>query len=281
MTSVQLKQIPILCALFVAITNSSWADSPSAMLLWKKERDAFMEMNCSPISEVEIECKSITTMLLKTDDDETIEEKWTSSGLPNYFYDDGTIKEESLAEFSFCNGPQMEYLRFFISALDGNFDISSFSVPINEDHLEEAKNKIAKMHLIEKKDIADQAEAILNFCNSKTMKAFYEIAKLEHEKEIRTCNISSQHVTERYKKIRENLWVYRTDPDFTPCRRIKIMTLEKPENGEFWEWSFRQEQLSLDKDASWFGINCGKTDGIEEYENHIEPVFWGCDYIKP
>ena len=110
MSNAQLSQIPILCALFLAITNSSWADSPSSMILWKKERDAFMEMNCSPISEIEIECKSITTMLLKTDDDKTIEEKLTSSGVPNYFNDDGTIKEERLAQFSFCNGPEMEYL---------------------------------------------------------------------------------------------------------------------------------------------------------------------------
>ena len=264
-----------LFAICIATSNSSWADVPSAMRLWKKERDAFTEMSCSPISAAEIECESNTTRLIRIGDDKTFDERWASLGYAEYFTPEGMLKQEKYAEFSFCDGPEFEFLSYVISAFEGDFDFSAYPIQIDDAEVEKAKARISKLHPVEKKDYVTGLKLMLDFCDTKALEPLYEFFKNEHQIQAKTCQITSHQVVERYKKIRENLWVYQTDPSLTPCRRFQIMTLELPVNGAPWEWTLRQEQLSLDKDAEWIGGTCGEGDGIEEYEFNSEPVFWG------
>jgi hypothetical protein len=124
-------------------------------------------------------------------------------------------------------------------------------------------------------------EALEKACASPTKENFETMARVQNDKEARTCELSLYSWEQNFTKQSPTVWVHNPPPDGM-CGVIDIATLEK--DGGF--WNYRSHRVVTNKDAIKDNklFSCNNIDENEHlYKwNQEDPDghYFGCDYIK-
>ena len=261
------------------------AEMPSVLSLWHQDNEVKMEMSCGPVYngstalENKMSCRS-TTLFFSHEAKISFDEAWSESGFEvTYSGDDGENLLKNMA-VQVCSESSdlIEVMRYYHGLPKKNNDFE-----LSDEQKREIFEKKSLRGPIEEKDFVEFSLSMINFCENISLSSFKKLAKQQHEVSRRTCNIMTQSLEEEFEKVKDGLWVNRTEPDYTDCKRMRISTLRQGDTGLPWDWQFEFRSMSLDKEATdTFGTKCSVIDekSTDIYTNRSNPVALGCDYLK-
>ena len=278
---------PALILILMSATSVA-ADFRSGVF-WTEDNRSRIEFYCHNLynagkrDDSKIECKTKSMLFTVERKHGTFEADWLESDIQKMFDEDGDLLAEYQGEYaetltSMCTPEAVGAFKTFLGVpLDKGEQV------LDTKRLEEGLAKLNQRHPSEREDKLGDLAATLGICLKAPKASMKEMARLEHEKATRTCSIQQQAFTEIYEKLNDNLWVYQTEPDDSPCKRIRISTLRRPEGGRYSDWEFEFKSIALDKHAeSIIAGSCdiGDENETELYTHKTGPVFVGCDYIR-
>lgn len=131
----------------------------------------------------------------------------------------------------------------------------------------------------EASDIIAFHKAFEAICANPTKESIAHVARLQNDKETRTCSIQMQSFNQLFRKS-ENKWVYSSGV-LTECGAINIATFFKGTTRLDDHWSYSSERIVTDKSAKLGGVlQCSVLDEREfNFEWTKETYFKGCDYL--
>ena len=282
-----MKHITIILA-FLLSASTVVAEFRSGVF-WTEDNRSRIEFYCHNLfddagkaDDTKIKCKSKSVLFTAEREHGEFEADWLESDVQNMFNDAGNLLAEHQVEHEeliaqVCTpeivGAYKTVLGMPLSKGDQVFDTK---------RADESLAKLNQRHPSQKQDKIRMFEANLAFCLESPGVALRAMALLEHDKATRTCSIQQQTFTDIYEKINDNLWIYQVGPDDSPCKRISISTLRRPEGGRYSDWEFEFKSIALDKHAEDIAGSCdiGDENETELYTNRTGPVFVGCDYIR-
>ena len=150
------------------------------------------------------------------------------------------------------------------------------------------EDKINKMSTIEKKDIIESMKAMTKFCKDKTETNYLKLIHLSHEKDMRTCQVSSNTFKQTFRYIQDNVsgvgtWVTKGEPA-GPCGLVQLSRFE-PEQTKgvpfvFWKYTARKA-VTNPQGFIAPGVSCKGLDESEYlYDWRSKEHQLSCDYIE-
>ena len=273
-----------LFALILMSATSVAADFRGGVF-WTEDNRSRIEFYCHGLfddagkrDDTKIKCKSKSVLFTAEREHGKFDSDWLESDVQNMFNDAGNLLAEHQVEYE-------EFIaEFCTSEIVGAYK-TILGIPLGKGEQEfdtKRLDKLNQRHPSEKQDKIRVFEANLALCLESPGVGMREMALLEHDKATRTCSIQQQAFTEIYEKLNDNLWVYQTEPDDSPCKRMSISTLRRPEGGRYSDWEFEFKSIALDKHAEDSAGSCdiGDENETELYTDRTGPVFVGCDYIR-
>lgn len=137
---------------------------------------------------------------------------------------------------------------------------------------------------VAKRDTLAIGKAGLEFCKKPTEEKYLNIIRLTHEKETRTCLVSSLPYKERYRLMSDSgVWVAKSEPEGS-CGIVQLSRFEpettKDFNYTFWKYVSRKA-ITNPQGTYIFGVSCKDLDEAEYlYDWRSKDQFLSCDYIK-
>lgn len=119
-----------------------------------------------------------------------------------------------------------------------------------------------------------------DLCVAPTEAKFVEYARLTHDKDTRTCSVSSNSFEQRFRRVETNgPWVV-TDQPSGPCGIINVSRFEKEQGGiTFWKY-FSKKVITNPRGEALPGLACSGLDEREYlYDWRSREIFLQCDYI--
>jgi hypothetical protein len=141
---------------------------------------------------------------------------------------------------------------------------------------------------MQKKDYLIITKALLEFCKSKTEQNFLNVIRLGHEKDTRTCKVSSQPFKQRFRFVSDDIsgagsWVTEGAPE-GPCGFVQLSRFEPDLQRDFKRafWKYIARKAVTNPQGSFFpGTSCkGFDEGEYLYDWKAKERFLGCDYIE-
>lgn len=150
------------------------------------------------------------------------------------------------------------------------------------------EDKFNKISNIEKKDLIDSTKAMTQFCKDKTEDNFLKLIRLNHDKNMRTCQVSSNTFKQTFRYIQDNVsgvstWVTKGEPE-GPCGVVQLSRFE-PEQSKgvpfvFWKYIARKA-VTNPQGFIAPGASCKGLDESEYlYDWRSKEHQLSCDYIE-
>lgn len=259
-------------------------------VFWTEDNRSRISIYCDDINDdlgnrddTKIQCKSTSTLFSRQRKHGTFEADWLESDILDMFDEAGDLLAEYKVEHEemialSCTPEMVGAYKTFLG-----MPLSKEEQMLDTKRLNESLAKFNQRHPSQKQDKIRVFEVNLAFCLSSPKVAMREFALFEHDRETRTCSIQQQAFTEIYEKINDNLWIYQVGPDDSPCKRISISTLRRPEGGRRSDWEFEFKSIALDKHAEDIlsgSCDIGEENETELYTQRVSQIFIGCDYIQ-
>jgi hypothetical protein len=131
-------------------------------------------------------------------------------------------------------------------------------------------------------DTLTMFESLQKVCASPTKESLENMARVQNDKETRTCELSLYTWEQDFIKQSDALWVHNGQPDGV-CGVIDIATLEKDDHF----WNYRTHSVVTNKNAIKDNtvFDCHKVDEAEHFYkwnagDAADGIYVGCDYIK-
>jgi hypothetical protein len=141
---------------------------------------------------------------------------------------------------------------------------------------------------LEKKDTLKMMRAMVQFCKSKTEEDYLNIIRLRHDKDSRTCRVSSNPYKQTFRFVSDNLskngtWVIQGQPD-GPCGFVQLSRFEMDRDNslKFVNWNYIARRATTNpQGTTLLGLSCKDFDEGEyvyDWRSKGHPI--GCDYIE-
>lgn len=141
---------------------------------------------------------------------------------------------------------------------------------------------------IEKRDLIESMKAMTQFCKDKTEENYLKLIRLNHDKNMRTCQVSSNTFKQTFRYIQDNVsgkgtWVTKGDPA-GPCGIVQLSRFEpeQPKKGfpiTFWKYIARKA-ITNPQGSIAPGALCKELDESEYlYDWRSKEHQLSCDYI--
>jgi hypothetical protein len=151
---------------------------------------------------------------------------------------------------------------------------------------------LEKMTELERRDLASMGNALSNLCKSPSIKAYEDMAKLEHSKKTRSCTVSSMTFKQTFSLVsgpgEPPVWVTDSRPEGA-CGIVQLsrFTAEAAtSNASLLFWKYTARKAITNPDAIAFpGFNdkvkCGDLDQKEYlYDWRSKEHTLQCDYVE-
>jgi hypothetical protein len=141
---------------------------------------------------------------------------------------------------------------------------------------------------MQKRDIVKMVKALLEFCKSRTEQNFLNLVRLGHDKDTRTCLVSSNAFKQRFRFVSDNIsgrdsWVTEGAPE-GPCGFVQLSRFEPDpqRDSKLVFWKYVARKAVTNPQGSFFpGTSCkGFDEGEYLYDWKDKERFLGCDYIE-
>ena len=254
--------ISITVSLFVA-SNTLAGDAPGVGFLYNTKETHSLTYRCQQNTEAILECDFVQTSVRKKEKPEDLK----------------TSLRQARDEFR--NGVKFtsEECKAYSELLD---ILEGRRKPPKED-------KFNKIREIEKRDLIESTKAMTQFCKNKTEDNYLKLIQLNHEKNMRTCLVSSITFKQTFRYIQDNvsglgIWVAKGDP-VGPCGVVQLsrFELEQPKGNipiVFWKYIARKA-ITNPQGFIVPGASCKGLDESEYlYDWRSKEHQLSCDYIE-
>jgi hypothetical protein len=141
---------------------------------------------------------------------------------------------------------------------------------------------------MERKDMLRMMGAMVEFCKSRTEDNFLNITRLDHDKDSRTCRVSSNPYKQTFRFVSDNLskngtWVIQGKPE-GPCGFVQLSRFEMDRDNslKFVNWKYIARRATTNpQGTTLLGLSCKDFDEGEyvyDWRSKVHSI--GCDYIE-
>jgi hypothetical protein len=141
---------------------------------------------------------------------------------------------------------------------------------------------------MQKKDLLKTSRGMVEFCKSRTEENFLNMVRLVHEKETRTCQVSSNAFKQSFRYVQDTLsdtgaWVVQGTPE-GPCGIVQLSRFEpdRLKDSKLIFWKYVARKAVTNPQGSFFpGASCkGFDEGEYVYDWKSKEHSLGCDYVE-
>jgi hypothetical protein len=260
---------PLLLKLFFALSfcltdmpNALAGEAPTTGLLYNTKETHSMVFRCQINSKNILDCEFTQTAVRKKGKPEDL---------------DASLKQAS-EEFKGGVKVSTEECKLYGDLVD---ILEGRKKPPKEQGLSEITD-------IEKADLLKSTKAMRKFCTSKNEKDFLNVVRISHEKNLRTCKVSSNTFKQSFKMVQDNLsgtgsWVAKGEAD-GPCGIVQLSRFEpeKLKDTSLVFWKYIARKAVTNPNGEFFpGASCKNLDESEYiYDWRSKEHSLGCDYIE-
>lgn len=167
----------------------------------------------------------------------------------------------------------------YVSALRGG---SAQSLPAD------VQQKLRGLSTMERQDILSTLEGLQNYCTKKTEAALLAVAKIGFERDLRTCEVSSNTFKQEFRWVDDfggaGAWVVSAAPQ-GPCGVVQLSRFERSAKTEkaFNFWNYYSRKAVTNPQGKAYGLmKCSQLDQDTYPYTYLAPSEAGlkCDYIK-
>ena len=141
----------------------------------------------------------------------------------------------------------------------------------------------------EKRDMAEVGKILSGFCENKTEENFLKMIYFSHNKDLRTCSVSSHTFEQVFQQTQTDIggeepsWITKPVPE-GPCGIVQLSRFEPEKSGSsgfvFWKYIARKA-ITNPKGTDTFGQSCKGWDEKEYlYDWREKERALNCEYIN-
>jgi hypothetical protein len=148
---------------------------------------------------------------------------------------------------------------------------------------------MSKMHSMQKADTTNMLQRLHEVCQNPTEAKFLDFTRFNHEKETRTCKVSTNTYKQRFRKVGEDgPWVVVDSPNGT-CGVVNVSRFEQSPSlsgndttSGLRFWTYYAKKVVTNKRGEAFpGLSCSGLDEAEYlYDWKTNETYANCDYIE-
>lgn len=248
----------VAAALAFLVTGAYGAEPPSFGLTYNTKEDSSIAFSCRRAGPQELECDFNQTSVRRAASAEDLQ------------------KRVAEARSEFRKGMRLSA---------DECKTTDQLIAIFEGKAAPPKGKLSDFNDIERRDTLALGKAIQAACQSPSEDTFLALTRLSHGKEMRTCRVSSNSFSQRFKLApgsNGRTWVQRSEPE-GPCGVVQLNRLEAVNSGtlDLVFWKYVARKAVTNPRGEWMGGSCSLLDQAEyEYDWKGSERALGCDYIK-
>ena len=149
------------------------------------------------------------------------------------------------------------------------------------------KGFLSKKSDVEKADMLQLGQSMVDFCKSNKEEDALKIIKIGHDKDMRTCKVSSHTYKQNFKLVQDSVsgtesWVLKGDPE-GPCGIVRLdrFELEKLENPSMKFWKYISRKIITNPNGELVpGLLCKDLDErVYVFDWRSKEHALECDYI--
>jgi hypothetical protein len=229
---------------------------PMGGLLYNQQQDSSLRYDCTRTSTNEIQCK-----FLQTD----VRKKASASDLPEVIENARKQFPGALSEMT--KSDECQTFRAWTEAIKGTKTPEEVAkehpkLATNNkkfiDGLGELRRRYTKHH-----DELDVFEAMNTFCEQRDEESYLNVARTQHERDMRTCNISSTQFTQTFTWAGswgggQGAWVAKSTPD-GPCGAVDLSRFElDPATSSHGFWRYYARKTIANPQGKLLDMECSK-----------------------
>ena len=257
-----MRIIAALSTLPLLTVGYTWGqEAPSSGLLYNVKETSSLTYQCSRVSGGGIECEFNQTAVRRKAKPSELESALKKA------------REEFRSGINLTNEECQSYQQI-LDVLEGR--------------AKPPKQPPRPLTALEKKDYSAATRALLSLCKSKTEQNFLAFVRINHDRETRTCSVSSNSFKQRFRQITDlnatkPTWVVAQDGPEGPCGLVNLsrFDLDKTTTGiSFWTYTAKRATTNPGG-TLLLGASCKALDEDEylyDWKSLEHPL--GCDYIN-
>lgn len=248
-------------ACFISTSTTLAGDAPDTGLLYNTKETHSLVFQCQQSSENTLECDFTQTAVRKKAKPEELKTSLDQA------------RNEFRAGVKFTNEECKAYSEL-VEILEGRKKAPK-------------EQELKKISDIAKKDLLTSTKAMTQFCKSKTEENFLKMIQLNHDKNTRTCQVSSNTFKQIFRYIKDNVsgggtWVVKGEPT-GPCGTVQLSRFEpeQPKGSSLVLWKYIAKKAVTNPQGFIApGVSCKELDESEYlYDWRSKEHQLSCDYI--
>ncbi|MHC2574708.1 hypothetical protein [Rhizobium leguminosarum] len=230
----------LLACLFGLVASCSLAaDYPTTGMLYNQQEDSSLTYNCIMQQSQRLRCEFIQTAVRKKAKAADLEKK-LDEARKNY--------PSAMKEFS--DPKECNMVGAWLGMATGQISIDAALARNPGIATDAAKFKEGMIRLQEdakaNPSVLDTFRALAGMCDHPTEENFLKITKADHDKDLRTCQVSSNPFAQEFVWVSDfgnaGAWVVSSQPE-GPCGVVQLSRFEKDHaesSGLFWRYTARK-----------------------------------------
>lgn len=279
-----MKKAPALFMTLILSVLSSQAfaadEHPTTGIIYNTKEDSSITYNCTKMQSGVLECEFVQTAVRKKTKAEDLKKKieQAKKQLPD------ALKE--LSSEKTC-----DWMSVMLNVLEGKSTPEKAAEDAPKGAVSDKKQFIKGMKEMspsKKQDLLVSLRTLDEFCKTKSEESYLKITKLEHEKEMRTCTVSSNPFKQNFKWVEDysgkGAWVVDAKPE-GPCGVVQLTRFEADRTDSklvFWRYIAKKAITNPKGELLLPGLSCGDLDQGEylyDWKNDRDSKL-GCEYIE-
>ena len=258
-----MKTLLTAALLLLASAPSLGQEAPTLGLLYNTQEGHSLTYRCEPVRAGQLNCEFVQT---------AVRMKSSISQLP-------AILAQARQQFRTEKPPTTQDCGMFKEILDIMDGKKTAPKP----------EAVAALTAVERADAQRSARVFLDYCSKPIEENYLALARSGHEKERRTCTVSSNSYKQSFRPVTEGngavVWVTQSSPD-GPCGIVQLSRFESEETkigtSKFTNWKYIARKAITNPSSELFpGAKCS---GLDErpytYDWRSKEHQMTCDYIQ-
>ena len=255
-------------------------DYPTTGMVYNTKEDSSITFNCTKTTDKFLDCDLVQTAVRK----KTKASDWSKKLAEAKKQMPDAIKD--ISKDKIC-----DWVGSTVQVLEGKLTPEQAAENAPKGAISDKKGFIKGMKEMsdsKKQEMHDTMSALDEFCRTKSEESYLKIAKLEHEKEMRTCTVGSNPFKQRFKWVGDyagkGAWVVDAQPS-GPCGVVQLDRFEADKTDSklvFWKYIAKKAITNPKGELFLPGMTCADLDQDEypyDWKNERDSKL-GCEYIE-
>ena len=257
-------QIAVLLVGTFLTSAVSAEELPTVGILYSTKERHSLTYECQPVKGNQLTCEFVQS---------SVRQKAKAADLPN-------VIEEALKQFPNEKPPSSEdcsSYRQIVAVLEGREEKGT------------KLGQLTNLSELEKADLLKVAKSFIAYCDNPTKEMLVSIVRLSHDRDVRTCQVSSHTFTQTFKQLSEigsgSVWIAQGAAE-GPCGIVQLSRFEPEELGAgksksiYWKYVARKAVTNPDGELLLGGKCSALDEGAYLYDWRSKEHQLSCDYIQ-